>query len=85
MLRCGYMPEKLIDTAEVMRRLSCGRTQLHFMVRDGRFPEPIRIGRMRRWREAVVDAWIVRQSGEDARGGDSEPARDANPAAGGAL
>ena len=74
------MPEQLLDTAEVARRLSCGRTHLHYMVKRKEFPEPMHIGRMRRWRVATVDAWIMRQSREDAPSGDSEPA-SGNPAA----
>ena len=64
--------EQLIDTAEVARRLSCGRTNLYYMIKAGRFPEPLKVGRLCRWREKVVDAWILRQSREEAPQGDRE-------------
>ena len=52
------MPERLLDYAEVGRRIGFGRTQVWMMVREGTFPAPLRIGRSRRWRESVVDDWI---------------------------
>ena len=70
------MSERLLDTAEVMRRLSCGRTHLHNIIRRGEFPEPLKFGRMSRWRESTVDAWIA------ALGATNAPASD--PAGGAA-
>lgn len=68
------MSEQLLDTAEVARRLSCGRTHLHYMVKRKEFPEPMHIGRMRRWRVATVDDWIMRQSSREAAAqGEPEP------------
>ena len=53
------MPERLLDYAEVCRRLKLGRTQVYLMVQRGELPEPMRIGRARRFREADIDAYIA--------------------------
>ena len=53
------MSERLLDYVEVGKRLCCGRTHLFLMVKRGEFPEPLRMGRARRWRESDVDAWIA--------------------------
>ena len=76
--------EQLIDTAEVARRLSCGRTNLYYMVKAGQFPAPLKVGRLCRWRVATVDAWIMRQSREDSAQGDPGPTDGRETAAGAA-
>ena len=58
--------EQLLSTTEVMGRLSCGRTQLHVMVKRGTFPAPLKVGRMCRWRVADVDRWIAALAREAA-------------------
>ena len=67
------MPERLLTATEVHTRLACSRTQLHYLTRDGKFPQPVKIGRSIRWRESDVDAWIAAlaadQAGEDAAHG----------------
>ncbi len=76
------MPERLITTAEVMRRLGCSRTQIHYFRRSGDFPKPIMLGRSVRFRESDLDRWIreragvAAQTGEDARHGPAAPAGD---------
>ncbi len=59
--------ERLLTYDEVGRRLGLGRTALWALVRDGKFPEPLRIGRARRWRECDVDRWIADLASEKAR------------------
>ena len=53
------MPDKLLDYAEVGRRLTLSRSQLFYMVRRGELPEPVRIGRARRFRESDIDAFVA--------------------------
>ena len=60
------MPQRLLTNREVCQRLTLSRTQLHFMCKRGEFPEPLRLGRARRWREADVDNWIAALGREDA-------------------
>lgn len=66
------MSERLLDYAEVGRRLGLGRTQLWAMVKRGEFPAPLRIGRARRWQESTVDDWIrALAARSDAAGADA--------------
>ena len=76
--------ERLLTYGDMADKLHLSRTAVWQLVRDGELREPIRIGRARRFREADVDRWIRRQSGEDAPSGDSGSADDGNPAAGAA-
>ena len=57
------MAEQLLDYKDVGRRLGFSRTQIYMMIRRGEFPEPMQIGRARRWRESDVDAAILRMAG----------------------
>ena len=88
------MPERLLTTAEVQRRLACSRTQIHYYRQDGDFPRPIKLGRSVRFREADLDRWIrdranpgpdgdsrsPAQTREDAASGPTAPAGDVRPA-----
>lgn len=57
---CGSdSPVRLIDAAEVARRLKVSVRTVRVMQVSGRMPAPIRIGRRVRWRADVVDAWIA--------------------------
>ena len=53
------MPETLLTYADVTARTKLTRTHIWRMAKRGEFPAPIRIGRVPRWREADVDAWIA--------------------------
>ena len=52
--------DRLLHRAEVERRVGIGTSTLYRMMRDGDFPEPLRIGtRAVRWRESEVEAFIA--------------------------
>ena len=53
------MGKPLLTYREVASRLNCCRQTVWKLVKRGEFPEPLKIGRARRWREADVDAWIA--------------------------
>lgn len=45
--------------AEVLKRTTLGRTTLLAMVREGRFPRPVRLGKRRSaWLAAEINDWI---------------------------
>ena len=49
----------LISLDDVCRLVGLGRSQIYVMVRQGRFPRPVRLGRRcSRWRMATVRAWV---------------------------
>ena len=62
------MSERLLDYREVGRRLGVCRTQIWRMIHDGQLPEPLRMGRLRRWRESDIDAWIRDLAAAQANG-----------------
>ena len=61
------MTDTLVDSREVCRRLAVGRVTLWRLVKAGRFPEPLHIGRAARWRESTVETFIGRLEAEQGR------------------
>lgn len=63
----------LIDARAVARLLGCSRRHLYRLTEQGRFPRPVKLGRLSRWPQDQVDEWIrlqaqglARPSGTDA-------------------
>ena len=53
-------PSRLLRFPEVSRRVGVGKVTLWRWRRQGRFPEPARIGpNTVAWLESVIDAWIA--------------------------
>lgn len=51
----------LIPVDDVCRLVGLGRSQIYAMVRDGKFPTPVRLGRRcSRWRMASIRDWVDR-------------------------
>ena len=67
--------EHLLDPNETARRLRCTRRHLERLVADGEGPPSIKLGRLRRFPETRLDAWIGEQIGA------SKPDREFNNAA----
>ena len=54
------MSEQLIPRGEVEKCTGLGRAALYRAMREGRFPEPFRVGpKAVRWRLSEVEAWIA--------------------------
>lgn len=52
--------DRLLRRPEVERRTGLSRTSLYRLMRDGVFPEPIRVGpRAVRWPESEIAAWLA--------------------------
>ena len=51
----------LFTIRDVAGVLNVSTRGLRKLVADGRFPQPIRVGRLLRWPEATVQEWIARQ------------------------
>ena len=49
--------DQLLTIQEVLARLSIGRTYLYEQIRSGHL-RPVKLGRMTRFREAEVAAWL---------------------------
>lgn len=52
------MPDRLIDLPQVRDKVSLGTTKIYDLMKNGQFPRPHKLGRLSRWSEAEVDAWI---------------------------
>jgi len=53
------LPERLLRRPDVERRTGFKRARIYALMRDGRFPLPVRIGdRAVAWRESDIAAWI---------------------------
>ena len=60
----------LLSKAEVCKRLGRSNSTLYRDIREGRIPQPVKIGRASRWLSTEIDAVIARavaeRDGEDA-------------------
>lgn len=58
------MSDALLDMAAVKKKVSLSHTTIYELMKltseAERFPPPIKLGRVSRWSEAEVDAWIER-------------------------
>lgn len=65
--------DRFMTRAEVERRVGLGRSAIYAMMRDGRFPEPFRLGpKCVRWSAAEITTWMQtrpRSRGDLARQG----------------
>lgn len=53
------MTQRLLKAKDVAERTSVSTAQIYRLVKDGRFPAPIKISDCRRgWLESEVDQWI---------------------------
>ena len=53
-------PDRLLRLAEVLTITALGRSSVYRKMRDGSFPEPLKIGaRAVRWRESDIEAWLA--------------------------
>ncbi len=51
--------DRLLRLGEVRTRTALGRSTIYRKMRDGSFPEPLKIGdRAVRWRESEIEAWL---------------------------
>ena len=51
--------DRLLHRTEVERRVGIGTSTLYRMMRDGEFPEPLKIGaRAVRWPESEIETWL---------------------------
>lgn len=51
-------PSILLDLHELAALLACSRRHIRRLHDSKRIPQPIRIGRLLRWRRAEIEKWI---------------------------
>ena len=56
-----YPVDVLLQLPEVCRQAGFGKTAIYRMMKEGTFPEPIKIGLASRWSQIEVQAWIEKQ------------------------
>lgn len=68
----------LLPRAEVERRTSLSRSQLYFLMSEGRFPRPVNLTERRvAWVAEEVDAWVKARIAErDGAAGDRATGAD---------
>ena len=67
------MGERLLNTADVLRKVGFGKTWLEERIAEGTFPKPTHKWRRNKWRESDVDEWIM-ENYADRRAGPPMPA-----------
>jgi prophage regulatory protein len=57
--------DRLLRLPEVVDRVGLSRATIYSMIKRAEFPRPIPLtGRLRRWPEDVVDAWLAERRAE---------------------
>ena len=52
--------DRLLRLSEVQTRTALGRSTIYRLMRNGDFPEPLKIGtRAVRWRESEIEDWLA--------------------------
>ena len=70
------MNNRLLRRRDVERITSISRASIYRLMRDGRFPEPLKVGpRAVRWRESEINSWL---EGRPRSRGDGAHAHRAN-------
>lgn len=64
--------ERLLYLAEVEFQTGFKSSFLYQLMKEGKFPKPIKIGAASRWRESEVQAWIFNQIEGGASGKNTE-------------
>jgi len=49
----------MLTGGDVARVLKCSRQSIYRMRDQGRIPPPVRLGRLMRWRRALLEQWIA--------------------------
>ena len=57
------MAERLLDTEDVLAKVGFGKTWLEDRIAEGTFPRPTHKWRRNKWRERVIDDWIMQHYG----------------------
>lgn len=60
--------ERLLPLPEVELRSGFKSSFLYSLIKEGKFPKPVKIGNASRWRESEVQAWIAAQIEASASG-----------------
>jgi len=59
--------ERLIRLPSTLSMVGIGRSTLYDLISKGRFPPPLKIGRIALWRESEVQQWISELNGVDRK------------------
>ena len=49
---------RLISLSELSQRLGLGKTKIYDLIKQERFPAPVKIGKSSRWSSEKVTQWI---------------------------
>lgn len=52
------IPTKLLNVEEVADQIGCSERHIKRLVASDKFPAPIKIGRLSRWKQEHIDQWI---------------------------
>ncbi|MBN3344171.1 AlpA family transcriptional regulator [Pectobacterium brasiliense] len=59
-MRNEIVGKRLIRVPEVLRRVGFSRTKMYELIKEGRFPDKVKIGlRSVAFVESEIDAWII--------------------------
>lgn len=54
--------KEIYTSKEVADLLKCSTRHIRRLVQQGRFPKPLKLGRLTRWQRGAIDGWINRDS-----------------------
>ena len=60
--------ERLLRWPEVKQRVGYSRSQIHFLIKQGSFPAPVKLGaRASAWLQSSIDEWISSRVAESRK------------------
>lgn len=62
------LPERLLPLPEVESRSGFKSSFIYQLIKENKFPKPVKIGAASRWRESEIQAWIFNQIEGSASG-----------------
>ena len=66
--RPPHFPPALFSFESLSAYTELNRTRVYSLIRQGKFPRPLKFGKTSRWRKSDVDAWIAAEAAVQLEG-----------------
>lgn len=60
----GNQPDRLLRMPDLKPITGMGKTRTYDEIKRGRFPQPVKLGRMSAWPESEIHAWVEARKAE---------------------
>ena len=60
----AHQPDRLLRLPELKPITAMGKSRTYEEIKAGRFPKPVKLGRLSAWSEAEIRAWVEARKAE---------------------